>query len=639
MSSPVLAPTVHPLDPLSVEELQAAAELLRASGQLGAEPFLATVCLQEPAKDDVLAWSPNGGTLPRRALALAIDQATGRTYEAVADLTAGIVERAGPLDGLHGPILAMEWLGATPAVLGDVRVQKALADRGITDVDTVVVEPWPAANFAEAVDQDSRRIGRAVLFVREREGDNLWARPIDGLLVIADRTTGEVLEVRDSGPVPVPEDPGRMDADDPSVGPLRHDLKPLVITQPDGPSFGLDGNELTWQRWSMRVSVHPVEGLVLHQIAYDGRPICYRASLSEMVVPYGDPGPLYYWRHVFDAGEAALGKSTTSLTLGCDCLGEIRYLDAPMLGHDGEPGAIANAVCIHEEDIGVLWRHVDWRAGQTHVRRARRLTVSSWANLGNYDYGFFWYFHLDGTIQVEVKLTGVPAASALVPGASPTHAALVAPGISAPHHQHLFCFRLDLDVDGTGNVVHEVDLVADPKGPENPHGSAFRTTATRLTSESTARRNADAIANRTWRISSVDHRNALGEPTAYDLVPGGQPLLLAHDDSVVARRARFAQSHLWVSQYADGELHAAGDFPNQHPGGAGLPEFVRHDRSLDGTDVVLWFTCGSNHVSRPEDWPVMPIELAGFHLRPIGFFDRNPALDVPPQDRINGHCH
>jgi primary-amine oxidase len=429
-----------------------------------------------------------------------------------------------------------------------------------------------------------------------------------------------------------------MDADDPSVGPLRSDIKPLVITQPDGPGFVLDGNELTWQRWSMRVAVHPVEGLVLHQIAYGGRPICYRASLSEMVVPYGDPGPLYFWRHVFDAGEAALGKAITSLTLGCDCLGEIRYLDAPIIGHDGEPGIIENAVCVHEEDVGVLWRHVDWRADDTHVRRSRRLAVSCWANLGNYDYGFFWYFYLDGTIQVEVKLTGVPAASAFAPDARPTHGALVTRELSAPHHQHLFCFRLDLDVDGTANAVDEVDLVADPVGPANPYGSAFRTRATRLTSESTAQRNADPLANRTWRISSVDRRNAVDEPTAYELVPGGQPLLLAHDDSVVARRAGFARSHLWLTRYADGELHAAGDHPNQHPGGAGLPEFVSGDRSLDGADVVVWFTCGSNHVSRPEDWPVMPVELAGFHLRPVGYFDRNPALDVPPQDRINGHC-
>ena len=630
----------HPLDPLTVAELEVAAQVLVQSGRLGERPLLAWMALLEPPKAAVTAWRTGEPPLARQAMCVAVDRATGTTYEAVVDVTSGEILRADPQPGRHAPIQPLEWMEAGPAVRADARVQAALLGRGI-DPDTVEVEPWPAAYFDEDVDRLGRRIGRAVLFVRERDGDNLWARPIEGLLVIADRSSGEVLEVRDSGAVALPVDPGRMDLDD-----VRTDIKPLLITQPDGPSFQLDGQQLTWQRWRMRVSVHPVEGLVLHDIGYDDpgtgttRPICYRASLSEMVVPYADPGPLYYWRHVFDAGEAALGRNTMPLTLGCDCLGEIRYLDAPMIGIDGLPTTISNAVCIHEEDAGVLWRHEDWRAQQTHVRRSRRLVVSSWCNLGNYDYGFFWYFYLDGTIEVDVKLTGVPVASAHEPGVGPTHGALVARDLSAPHHQHLFCFRLDLDIDGGANVVEEVDLVADAVGPANPHGTAFHTETTVLERESASARDIAADAGRTWRVRNRSVRNAAGEPTGYALVPGAQPLLLAHPDSPVARRAGFATHHLWVTQHDDAELHAAGDYPNQHPGGDGLPAWVTADRPLVDEDVVLWFTCGSNHVARPEDWPVMPVEHAGFLLKPAGFFDRNPALDVPPQHLVNpgSHC-
>ena len=396
----------HPLDPLTVAELEVAAQVLLESGRLGERPLLAWMALLEPPKAAVTTWRAGDPPLARHAMCVAVDRATGTTYEAVVDVTSGEILRADPQPGRHAPIQPLEWMEAGPAVRSDARVQAALLGRGI-DPDTVEVEPWPAAYFDEEVDRLGRRIGRAVLFVRERDGDNLWARPVEGLLVVADRSSGEVLEVRDSGAVPLPADPGRMDLDD-----VRADLRPLLITQPDGPSFELEGHQLTWQRWRMRLSVHPVEGLVLHDIGYDDpdrgttRAICYRASLSEMVVPYADPGPLYYWRHVFDAGEAALGRNTTPLTLGCDCLGEIRYLDAPMIGIDGLPTTIPNAVCIHEEDAGVLWRHEDWRAQQSHVRRSRRLVVSSWCNLGNYDYGFFWYFYLDGTIEVDVKLTG-----------------------------------------------------------------------------------------------------------------------------------------------------------------------------------------------------------------------------------------
>ena len=74
-------------------------------------------------------------------------------------------------------------------------------------------------------------------------------------------------------------------------GPLRTDLKPLEITQPEGPSFEVDGNLVRWQKWSLRVGMDPLEGLVLYTVGYeDGgrvRPIVYRASVSEMVVPYG----------------------------------------------------------------------------------------------------------------------------------------------------------------------------------------------------------------------------------------------------------------------------------------------------------------------------------------------------------------
>jgi primary-amine oxidase len=636
---------MHPLEPLSVDEISAVVGLLVDGGRVGERPVVAWVALKEPRKRDVLAWTADG-PMTRRAVAVSVDRATGVTYESVVNLGDGAVEQVEVKAGLHAPVLAVEWLEATPAVLGDSRVQEALHERGITDLDTVVVEPWPAAYFGEEVDHLGRRLGRAILFIREHDGDTPWARPIEGLLVIADRSTGEVVEVRDSGATPVPSDPGRMGADDPGVGPLRGDLTPLVISQPDGPSFTLEGSELRWQRWSMRISIHPIDGLVLHQIAYDDpatsriRPICYRASLSEMVVPYGDPGPLYYWRHVFDAGEAALGKNTQSLTFGCDCVGEVHYVDAPMIGHDGQPTVIANAVCVHEEDAGVLWRHADWRSELAHVRRSRRLVVSSWANLGNYDYGFYWYFYLDGTIEAEVKLTGVPAAAAHQPGQRPTHGALVAADLSAPHHQHLFCFRLDLDIDGVENAIEEVELVTDPYDPDNPSGAAFHTEATPLRTEREARRDASPAAGRFWKVSAAHARNGVGEPTAYALIPGAQPALLAGAGSAVARRAEFARHHLWVTQHADGELHAAGDYPNQHPGGDGLPAFTAGNRSLEGTDVVLWFTCGSNHVARPEDWPVMPVEYAGFHLRPVGFFDRNPALDVPPQDRIdpNGHC-
>jgi primary-amine oxidase len=301
------------------------------------------------------------------------------------------------------------------------------------------------------------------------------------------------------------------------------------------------------------------------------RPILYRASLSEMVVPYGDPAPTHWRKNAFDEGEYGIGMLANALELGCDCLGEVRYLDAVVSDAAGKPVTLRNAVCMHEEDFGILWKHTNFRTGQVEVRRSRRLVVSSIATVGNYEYGFFWSFYQDGTIEVQVKLTGIVSTGAVAPGVRPAHGALIAPGLYAPHHQHWFSFRLDATVDGLRNSVYEVDSVAVPPGPDNPHGNAWVTRARLLARESEAQRDVDPLAGRYWLVVNRDARNALGEPTGYKLVPGENVRALAHPDSSIARRAGFIAHHLWVTRCDPGERHAAGEYPNQHPGARGCP--------------------------------------------------------------------
>ena len=398
-----------------------------------------------------------------------------------------------------------------------------------------------------------------------------------------------------------------------------------------------------WQRWQLHVGFTPREGLVLNRVGYeDGgrlRPIMHRASLSEMVVPYGDPSPTHYFKNAFDAGENGVGVAASPLTRGCDCLGEIVYLDAVCNDAAGEPVVIPNAICMHEEDVGVLWRHIEWRDGTGEVRRSRRLVISSFSAIGNYDYGFFWYLYQDGTIEFEVKLTGVLSTGAVAPGVRPEHGVLVAPGLNAMVHQHFFNMRLDLDVDGLENAVEEVWTESLPPGPGNPVGNAFRPLRRRLETELEARRRLDPASARWWEIVNPGVRHRLGEPVAYRLVPGENATPFAQPDAPVSKRAGFIRKHLWVTPYEPGERYAAGDYPNQHPGGAGLPEWTSADRPVAGRDIVVWYTFGHHHVPRPEDWPVMPVATIGFMLKPVGFFERNPALDVPPSRPHAESCH
>jgi len=172
-------------------------------------------------------------------------------------------------------------------------------------------------------------------------------------------------------------------------------------------------------------------------------------------------------------------------------------------------------------------------------------------------------------------------------------------------------------------------------GPGNPYGNAFTQARTRLTPESEAQRDADGSAGRAWQVINPEVSNAVGRPVGYALLPEGKPALLADPESSIHARATFAAHHLWVTAYDPAERYPAGDFVNQHPGGAGLPAWTAADRPIDGEDIVVWHTFGTTHFPRPEDWPVMPVDHVGFTLKPVGFFDRNPTLDVPAP---RGHC-
>jgi primary-amine oxidase len=628
----------HPLDLVTDGEIAVATALVRADARFPKGAVFAHVRLHEPAKDALLAFEP-GDPVDREIEALVVPVGDLHAIEVVVAVTAGEIRSWTVHEGMRPALLFGEAYNAIQAVKANPEWQAAMRARGIDDFDLVQIDPWPAGVFGSP-HEDGRRISRCISFVRDSPTDNGYARPVEGVIAFFDQGNNEVLEVVDFGVVPLPPERGSYLPDD--VGPLRTGLRPLEIVQPEGPGFTVDGNVVHWQRWSLRVGFDPYEGLVLHQVTYhDGdraRPVLHRASVCEMVVPYGDPNPMHGWKNAFDAGEWGLGRMANSLKLGCDCLGEIFYFDAGLATEQGDPYTIERAVCLHEEDYGILWKHHDLQGGTDEVRRSRRLVVSSIATVGNYEYGFYWYLYLDGNIQLEVKLTGIVSPMAIAPGETPEFANVVAPGLAAPHHQHLFCARLDLDVDGTANSVYEVDAEPVPAGPENPWANAFRARATRLESELGARRVTNAATSRTWRVVNEKVHNRLDQPVGYKLMPTlSTPTMLAAPESSVGRRAGFARHNLWVTPYAREERRAAGEYPNQHEGGDGLPRWTSADRDISDTDVVLWYTFGVTHFVRPEDWPVMPVEYTGFTLSPVGFFDRNPALDLPPSP--NGACH
>ncbi|WP_020672958.1 primary-amine oxidase [Amycolatopsis nigrescens] len=623
----------HPLAPLTAAEISRAREILGRSGLLRETTRFSYVGLTEPAKEDVAGHEADGSPVPRDVRALLLDIKSGEAEDVLVRLTDDTVLSRTPIDPEAAgqvPVLAEEHETVRAIMAADEGWRAALLRRGIEDPAQVYLAALSAGRF-ESIPDSGRRMVRVLAHWRPEPSTMVWAHPVDGLVAYVDLIERSVREIVDTGAVPIPAESG--DYDDPEVsGLMRTSLRPIEITQPEGPSFTVAGDELHWENWRLRLGYDMREGLVLHQLGFrDGeryRPVLYRASVAEMVVPYADPGPIRFWQNYFDTGEYQLGRLANALELGCDCLGVITYLDAVVAGGDGRPVTLPNAICIHEEDDGVLWKHTDPSNHSRQTRRQRRLVISFFVTVGNYDYGFYWYLYLDGTIELKAKATGVVFTARYDERIAP-YASQVAPELAAPYHQHLFNVRLDMSVDGGTNAVDEVEVERVPMSEQNPHGNAFRRRATRLRSERQAQRMAEPSLGRTWHVVNPEKRNRLGDAPGYALIPQGQPTLLADESSAIHGRATFAARHLWVTRYHPDERYPAGDLVNQGPAGAGLPAYTLADRDLDGTDLVLWHTFGMTHFPRPEDWPVMPVDHCGFVLRPVGFFDRNPTLDVP----------
>jgi primary-amine oxidase len=318
---------------------------------------------------------------------------------------------------------------------------------------------------------------------------------------------------------------------------------------------------------------------------------------------------------------------TTSLALGCDCLGEIRYLDAVLHDSAGEPQTVRNAICIHEEDNAVLWKHVDERAG-AEVRRMRRLVVSFHVTVANYEYLVYWRFYQDGNIECEVRATGIMVTTPFEGDDPPPYGTVVDTQTYAPIHQHFLTVRLDMEVDGPDNTVVMSETERLPIGPDNPHGLALAQRSLPLGTEGGF--DFDWSTQRAWKVTNPNVRNKVGTPVAYKLVPSAAVPPMLDPSSPVLRRARVLEHTLWVTPCAREERWPCGEFVNQSAEDEGLPVWTAAGRSIDNTDVVLWYTFGIHHVPRVEDWPIMPADTVSFWLKPTGFFDHNPSLDVAP---------
>lgn len=645
----------HPLHSLTPDEISSAASVVKEHFKNDENLRFVAIALQEPPKH----------TEPKRIAELVVlNGKTGIASELTVSLEseATITEET-TLDKGVQPMLTPEDCELAESIIKESdEVKQILMERhGIADMSRVAADPWSvhladekdvAMTEPEDPSLPPRRLVQTFLYQRvdgDAIQDNHYAHPIE-VLPVVDLNSRTVVRIDGLERDDVPEIPqlsvnyhrDLLSTNDYLSSEWRSKtLKALNIVQPDGPSFTVsDSNVVEWQNWKFRVGWNYREGLVLQDVTWDGRSVMKRASLVEMAVPYADPHPPFSRKCAFDVGDYGLGYCANSLELGCDCLGHIHYFDAYMNDTDGNPTLLKKAICMHEEDDGILWKHVEYRNGHNESRRSRELVLSTIATVVNYEYLFYWRFKLDGTIDYEIKLSGELSTNLASGGEdikAPTHGVQVAPGVNSQIHQHMFCARLDMAVDGVKNTVSEIDVVPEPLGEGNPYGNAFNAVETILTSEKEAVRVYDATKARAWKIKNAEGKvNPITKkPTSYKLIPfttgAAQPTLLTHPTaSTVSTKGEFATANLWVTPYDPKERYPAGEYTPQAKEPDGLPVWTKANRNVEAEDVVLWHAFGVTHVPRVEDFPVMPCESTGFTLKPDGFTSGNPAIDLPP---------
>ncbi|GAA6010692.1 hypothetical protein JCM10207_005800 [Rhodosporidiobolus poonsookiae] len=648
--SPAPTEVFHPLDPATADELARGVALIRATYGADVKLHFKAGGLEEPPKKQLIKYlqAERAGlpvpALPRCMAFMYYIKYTPRLFEAIVDITNSTITHHKELGReFYAPVDRLEMNEAAQVALADAGVKAEIERLQLGDT-AVVLDPW---DYGRDDPEEQRRLAQVFFYKRNPKNNspdsNHYAFPLDFMCVV-DLVKMEIVSVshlalgagirtgQNYGPqkITAPLEPEYDHAL--QSFPPRTTLKPLQIVQPEGTSYKVTGNLVEWEKWRFRVGFNWREGMVLHDLTFDGRETFHRISLAEMFVPYGDPRDPLHRKGAFDLGNVGAGITANDLSLGCDCLGVIKYFSGAVVNSLGDPVAKNNAICMHEIDDGIQWKHTNHRTGKASIVRRRQLVLQTILTVANYEYILMFYLDQAGEIIYETRATGILSTTPIDPENTEKvpFATRVGEGVLAPYHQHIFNLRIDPAIDGHQNSVVVSDSVSMPWSKDlNPHGTGYQ--SVERTVKVSGTENTDPYAARTFKIVNPNKINPVSlSPVGYKLMPYPSQNLLALPDSWHARRADFAHAPIWITKYQDRELFPAGDYTNQSSGGAhGIKTWVDRKDNVENEDIVLWHTYTFTHNPRPEDFPIMPAEMVRIHLKPTSFFNYNPTMDIP----------
>lgn len=636
-----MAPTTHPFDSVKDYEVKLATKLVKDAYPAASNVHFIQVDRLDPPKKDMVKYleaEKFGGPLPviPRVLYVYYYTNTLEFNKALVNVTVGhIITKTMLPKGTVGPFLpedVMEWelyCLQYPAVVAEIEKLKLPKGWEVRN------DPWI---YATDDPNETRPLVQFFMYVArsDHSESNHYSLPLKFSPVFEQQTKKfirmDFLPGGSDGTI-TPTTPWQQVAPveyhpDLNGEHVSRDPKPLIVTQPEGTSFTMEGTKIKWQGWEFRVVPTVREGFAIYDGWFKGRQVFYRVSLSEMTVPYGDPRTPYHRKQAFDLGDCGFGVNGNPLRLGCDCLGVIKYLDVVTVKGNGDTRVLPSTVCLHEQDAGILYKHMNYRTENAVIARKREFVVQTIATVANYEYALNFKFVNDGSIDIEVRATGILSTMPIDENVTVPWGTVVGPNVMAAYHQHILSFRIDPAVDGHKNTVCYDDVVKMPRDEFNPYGTGFVTERTYMEKSGSVEQS--PFTSRSYKIINENRVNPISKGNVgYKIVMPARQMILADEDSYNVKRAKFATKQLWVTKYEDNQLFVAGEFTNQSQTDTGLGEWLKEEKPVRDEDLVVWATLGFTHIPRVEDFPVMPVEVHNIHMVPYNFFDKNPALDIP----------
>ncbi|MFK9083622.1 primary-amine oxidase [Pseudomonas neuropathica] len=629
----------NPLNPLSAAEITTAVDIVKQSEHYKPGFRFTEVSVKEPPKDQVwnFVFTGQNVTQPRQATIVVLDGK--HVIEALVDLDSKTLNSWKPIEGAHGMVLLDDFATVQTAVETSPEYAQALAKRGINDVKKVVATPLTVGYFdgKDGLAQDKRLL-KIVSYLNVDDG-NYWAHPIEGLVAIVDLEQKKLIKIEDEALIPVPMKPTPYDG----RGRKGVAVKPLEIIEPEGKNYTITGNSIHWQNWDFHVRLDSRVGPILSTVTYDDqgkkRKVMYEGSLGGMIVPYGDPDVGWYFKAYLDSGDYGMGTLTSPIARGKDAPENAVLLDATIADYTGAPTAIPRAMAVFERYAGPEYKHQEM--GQPNLSTERRELVVRWiSTVGNYDYIFDWVFQQNGTIGIDAGATGIEAVKGVksrtmhedTAKEDTRYGTLLDHNIVGTTHQHIYNFRLDMDVDGEQNSLVEVNPVVLPNDRGGPRTSTMQTETRVVSTEQQAAQKFDPSTVRL--LTNFSKENKVGNPVSYQLIPyagGTHPVAKGANfgtDEWLYHRLSFMDKQLWVTQYNPEEKYPEGKYPNRSDKDSGLGQFTQDNHSIENTDDVVWLTTGTTHIARAEEWPIMPTEWVHVLLKPWNFFDETPTLNL-----------